>query len=95
MSSGAQPRRRADGRELFYLALDGTMMSADMDTSGGAVAAGTPRALFGTNLPVSDSVDQYAVTSDGKRFILINPVANDPAAQFTAVLNWQAAREGK
>jgi Tol biopolymer transport system component len=90
-AGGAQPRWRADGRELFYLALDGTMMAVNIKASESAVVAGSPQALFKTALPVSSQVDQYAVTGDGRRFVLINPVPGLPAAQFTAVLNWTAA----
>ena len=46
---GIQPQWRADGRELFYLGLDGTMMSATVDTGRGFVA-GVPTALFPTRL---------------------------------------------
>ena len=48
-SGGIQPQWRADGRELFYLGLDGTMMSVTVDRDRGFVA-GVPTALFPTGL---------------------------------------------
>ena len=45
---GTQPRWRADGKELFYIALDGTLMAAPCPNRGpGRVGAtGTPVPLF-------------------------------------------------
>lgn len=45
-----QPRWRADGRELFYLAPDGTMMAVDIVSMRPAFKAGAPRRLFKTRV---------------------------------------------
>jgi hypothetical protein len=37
---------RRDGRELFFLATDGSMMAVDMTLRGAIVEAGRPRVLF-------------------------------------------------
>ena len=37
---GAQPRWRADGKELFYIALDGTLMAVPSERRAGRVRAG-------------------------------------------------------
>jgi hypothetical protein len=48
---GSHPAWRADGRELFYLADDGTMMAVPIAASA-QFDAGVPEALFPTGLPV-------------------------------------------
>src|SRR5205814_4416259 len=58
---GVQPRWRRDGRELYFLAPDGKMMAVDVRVGVG-FEAGTPRALFQTNVIPDSSVDQYVVT---------------------------------
>ena len=84
---GAQPRWRADGRELFYLAPDGTMMSVEM-SRGPSLNPGIPKALFQTHLLVDASIDQYAVTSDGRRFLM--PVRMDRRpTPIGIILNWR------
>ena len=47
---GARPRWRGDGKELFFLSPEGTMMAVGFDATNGA-AEGVPRALFPTHIP--------------------------------------------
>ena len=82
---GGAPRWRGDGKELFYLAPDGKMMSAEV-TPGPEFRGGTPAPLFQT--PSGTIVGD--VTADGKRFLLVTPVGASAAAPFTVVLNWTA-----
>jgi hypothetical protein len=55
-----------------------------------SVALGTPRALFPTTLIPSASVDQYAVSHDGQKFLIINPVAGSTETPPTVILDWPA-----
>jgi Tol biopolymer transport system component len=87
-AGGIQPQWRADGRELFYLGLDGTMMSATVDISRG-FTAGIPTALFRTGLQRNPGTGQYAVSQDGQRFLLRTDFSDDRSQGFTIVLNWQ------
>jgi eukaryotic-like serine/threonine-protein kinase len=84
---GATAVWRGDGKELFYLSLDGSAMAVDVSTSG-VFQAGIPKALF----KVPAGVLFWDVSSDGKRFLMPAPSgANASApAPFTVVLNWQA-----
>ncbi len=91
---GGQPKWRRDGRELYYVAADGNLKAVDIKTAP-RFEAGVPRALFKTPLSGENANSQYDVAPDGKRFLLLEPVAtNEPAAgmemPFTVVLNWQA-----
>jgi hypothetical protein len=90
-NGGSQPRWRADGRELFYLTLDGTIMA--VDTSDPARPAG-PRKLFETRFWVNPVEDQYDVTADGQRFIVIVPEGQQ-ATRLTVLTNWPALLGGK
>ncbi len=55
---GVQPKWRADGKELFYLSPEGTMMSVEV-RPGATLDIGTPRPLFRTRLRPAGNIDQY------------------------------------
>jgi eukaryotic-like serine/threonine-protein kinase len=72
-----------DGREIFYQALDGTIMTAQVTTNP-TFRAETPQALFKTAV-----VPFWDVTSDSKRFLIPAPQTEESAAaSFKVVLNW-------
>lgn len=87
---GGQARWRRDGAEIYYLAPDGDVMAVDI-RAGNTVESGAPRVLFKTGLTLDPSHDQYAVTSDGQRFLVRMPVAD--SAPVTVSVNWTAALE--
>jgi Tol biopolymer transport system component len=90
---GVQPRWRNDGRELLYLSPDRKLMSVDIQP-GPPFQAGTPKVLFQTRItrdPSFDSADLYNPSSDGKKFLLQEPLdslTNAPTTPITVVLNW-------
>lgn len=88
---GSHPVWRADGRELFYLAADGTMMTVAVG-SGHSFDAGRPRALFSPNVWRLTANQVYAVTKNGRRF-LVNTTSQKSSSlvPLTVVLNWTAA----
>ena len=90
-NGGSQPKWRPDGRELFYLTPDGTLMHVPIETAP-AFRAGRPEALFKTGLTVAPGRDQYAVAANGQRFLVAVPVnkSDDTPAPATIdiVLNW-------
>jgi eukaryotic-like serine/threonine-protein kinase len=87
-AGGMQPRWRRDGKELFYLAADGTMMAAEVSTAGQPMSR-FPTALFQTHLSPSPNVPQYDVSADGSRFLVLEP-ARTGGEPITFVLNWAA-----
>jgi len=89
-NGGAQPRWRSDGKELFYHALDGKLMAADIKV-GTKMESSVPHVLFDTGLVVDPTRDQYAVTSDGQQFLLLKPVTEATPTPITAVVNWTAS----
>ena len=89
---GGQAFWRGDGRELFYVTLDGKMMSVTVTPeAGGALDFGAPVELFQSPLvrPLM-TLDQYSVTSDGQRFLFLQPHGQGSAvaAPLTVVVNW-------
>ena len=89
-NGGWAPQWSHDGRELFYIALDGMLMSVPV-RSGATLQLGVPERLFQTGLrptPVQTIMSQYAVSRDGQRFLLNAPVSGDLAPTITAVLGW-------
>jgi hypothetical protein len=87
-NGGSHPVWRADGRELFYLGPDGTMMSVPIG-AGRSFDAGLPRALFHANVWRLTYNQVYAVTKDGQRFLVnVTPQKSNTAAPLTVVLNW-------
>jgi Tol biopolymer transport system component/DNA-binding winged helix-turn-helix (wHTH) protein len=90
-NGGSHPVWRADGRELFYLATDGTMMAVPV-RAGRSFNAGPPEPLFHTHVWGLTPNQVYAVTKDGQRF-LVNALKQQPSgtAPLTVVLNWTPA----
>jgi Tol biopolymer transport system component len=90
-SGGVAPRWRADGKELYFLAPDATMMAVAVTSTGTSFQAGTPLALFPTRIVgggiVTQNRPQYAVTRDGR--FLINQTVADAATPIMLLLNWQ------
>ena len=82
---GRIPRWRTDGKELYFLTSDGTVMASSVERSGSNVTTGTPRPLF--RLPVLQRFVWYAPSVDGKRFLIPKVASAD--SPLTIVLNWK------
>ena len=90
-SGGGQMRWRPDGRELFYIALDGRLMAAPIQVaSGGQLAVGVPVSLFATHVGsvLRSFGAQYVVSPDGQRFLMNTLVQNASPTPIRLVLNW-------
>jgi len=88
---GVQPRWRADGKELYFIAPDGKLMAASITTAAATFAVGTPAALFPARFPLSlgGNKQQYAVSRDGR--FLINELRGESSTPITLILNWKPA----
>lgn len=86
-----QARWRADGRQLFYLTLEGQLMAVSIAPvdHGRAVHAVAPVPLFRTQLGAVQGIalHSYTVTNDGQRFLL-DAVLEQQAAPIALILNW-------
>ena len=82
------PRWRADGRELFYLSKDSSIVAVTIDSQqrlGDSAGRVLFRALALAPTGISGNV--YDVTPDGQRFLLKREVGSSP---INVVLNWDA-----
>ena len=93
---GAQVRWSRDGKELFYVTLDGRLMAVQIRSSsdGPTLDAGAPVPLFVTRiiggLPgQGNHRQQYVVSPDGQRF-LVHTVVGEETSPITVILNWRA-----
>lgn len=90
---GIQPRWRRDGKELYYLAPDGKLMTVDIRLRP-QFQAGVPRVLFDPhpkgNRASGDFV--YDAAPDGQRFLFITEEDETagPPPGITVVTNWLA-----
>ena len=88
-NGGRLPRWRSDGKELFFLASEGTMMAVDIAVTR-QFEAGVPRALFSRGALVSVRGRSYDVSKDGKRFLVNLPPEQSAPAPLTVIVNWLA-----
>jgi len=79
---GFAPRWRGDGKELFYLKADGSVISVEMKTAAGATP-GPARRLF----TAAGVFPEWGVTQDGTRLLFAVPTG--PAPPLQIILNWQ------
>ena len=89
VNGGAQPRWRRDGRELFYLAADHTLMAVQV-TPGDTLEPGRPQPLFHADIfgRLSTYRSHYTVTADGQRFLVDSLNGSQPS--ITTLVNWTA-----
>jgi dipeptidyl aminopeptidase/acylaminoacyl peptidase len=88
---GAEPRWRADGRELFYVTADRRLMVVPT-TRGPVFEVGKPEALFEMNVRdlVAFYLKRYEVTPDGQRFVVQELTGRGGPSPLTVVVNWPA-----
>jgi Tol biopolymer transport system component len=77
---GTGPRWRHDGKEMFYRAADGILMSVSIEPGVAAVKARPPKPLFRLATPV------YVPSLDGQSFL--TNIVVEPASPITILLNW-------
>jgi len=88
-NGGVSPIWRADGRELFFIAPDNTVMSVAV-TPGTTFQAAVPRPLFRPpgQFEVGSGIPQYDVAGDGQRFLMVLGAGDDATAPMTLATEW-------
>jgi eukaryotic-like serine/threonine-protein kinase len=85
---GFEPRWAHDGRKIYFLSLESTMMEADVKGDS-AFETGAVRSLFPVPVGAQTSQWAYDVSSDGSRFLLVVPSSRQSAtSSLTLVANW-------
>jgi Tol biopolymer transport system component len=89
---GSQARWRPDGKELFYLTPDTTLMTVEVSTKPD-FRAGVPKPLF--RVPVTGGVGgapgiawRWDVSPDGQRFLVNTAPEDRSSTPVTVVANW-------
>ena len=89
---GHQPQWRGDGKELFYLAPDNTLMAVDVQATGRQVRVGTPQPLFVANVDQAKPIrNSYAPSADGQQFLLVSMIDHH-VSPIVTILNWRNLR---
>jgi len=90
-AGSVEPRWRADGRELFFLAPDMALMAIDVE-AGSTFKTGAARRLFQTRAAVPSGLTgpAYDASSDGQRFLIKVPASS---SQITVVINWTSTSQ--
>jgi serine/threonine protein kinase len=95
INGGAQVRWRRDGKELFYVGLDGRLMAVSFQPGSDrkAVETAIPVPLFVPRIAGGVAQgglrQQYVVSRDGQRFLINTPVVEEAVSPITLVLNWK------
>jgi Tol biopolymer transport system component len=85
-AGGRLAQWRRDGKEIFYVGLDGMLMSVDVTSNGETLEAGGVRTI--SNGSYRD-VHPYDVSADGQRILAVT--AQTTTANLTILQNWTAA----
>ena len=88
-STGSYSLWREDGKELYYIADDGTFMAVLVTATGSDLTIGRPQALFQTPRLVALGRRPYAALDNGERF-LFNAVSERSARSITILRNWKS-----
>ncbi len=88
-SGGQQPTWSRDGKEIFFVSLDGRFLSASISTAGGTPMIGAPQTLFRSPVRLNSVSNQYSVTADGQRFLIALPIHDFDEDPFRVLLNWR------
>jgi hypothetical protein len=91
IAGGMTPRWGPGGKELDYIAPDGTLMAAPIPVNKATIEPGRPVSLFRTRIvgggTVLNAGTNYDIARDGR--ILIDTVLDDVASPITLIQNWK------
>ncbi len=86
-AGGTFPRWRHDGKEMFYLAPDNTMMSVRVTGADGTFTIAAATRLF-PSLAVPGPGTPYDVSANGERFVINTVISATAPPSLTIVFNW-------
>ncbi len=87
-NGGQNPVWAPNGKELFFIAPDGKLMSVEIG-SGSSFEPGKPKALFDLVAARTAQGTSYDVSADGQRILFISRMA-DATSSLSVVINWTA-----
>jgi Tol biopolymer transport system component len=87
-AGGGQPRWRRDGKALFYMGIDRTLMEAPITLHGDTVDVGAVQPYVKTNAISMRFGGSYDLAADGR--VLVNSTLGEDTRTITMVVNWVA-----
>ena len=90
---GSQPRWGRDGKTLYYMGIDRTLMEASVTLRGDAIDIGAVRPFLKTNAVTMRFGGAYDLMRDGR--VLVNSTMSDDTRTITMVVNWPAELQKK
>ena len=97
IDGGIQVRWDPHGKELFFIAADGELMSVPVRFSSvlsqDEVEPGRPVLLFATSIgSTAANRHEYAVAPDGQSFVVNSALRGPTAPPISVILNWKPAQ---
>jgi eukaryotic-like serine/threonine-protein kinase len=88
-AGGTRPLWAPNGDEIFFVAPDGAIMAVPV-TRGSTWQAGEAATVVEARYLTQGAVSTrtYDVSADGKRFLMVKPLATDSVQQIVIVQNW-------
>jgi len=87
-TGGTFPRWRHDGKEIFYVGLDGKLMAAEVTLKASNIEVGQVKPL-GIAVPTIRAIP-YDVSLDGQRILAFTEPKHTSSALLTLLQNWTA-----
>jgi DNA-binding winged helix-turn-helix (wHTH) protein/Tol biopolymer transport system component len=87
IGGGSEPMWRHDGKELFYLSPDYSIVSVSIGTND-PPQIGQPKPLFRPPVNPSSTRNHYTATLDGQRFLVNVEDQNSHQSPITVMVNW-------
>jgi len=87
-AGGSQPRWRRDGKALYYMGIDRTVMEASITLHGDAIDIGAVQPYLKTNAITLRFGGAYDVAADGR--VLVNSTMGDDTRTITMIASWPA-----
>jgi Tol biopolymer transport system component len=85
---GTEPFWSGSGREIFYRAPGGQVMSVPVKTAAATFEAGVPQPLFQARFASVLARAHFRPTPDGQHFLVLAPPRQETVPPTTVVLNW-------
>jgi len=83
---GSSPSWSRDGKEVFFLAPDLTLMAAQIT----GIKVGTPQPLFKMKVDLSAGLQQFEPANHGDAFLAIDRPPGRPTDVLNVMMNWQS-----
>ncbi len=89
-NGGREPHWSADGKSIYFQSPDSKIMAVPVDTKD-TFTAGVPQALFSAPILPGQRRNNFAITADGQKFLILAPVGKESLAPMVVILHWPSA----